>query len=106
MQKHYYYSTKSLRKILRLITRYAKYTASKQVEIELALWFCTNYLAFTDLKTSHKPLQGLLRRQLDKITKLLPKLHEDLQFDYKLEFDSLLSKADKQVSWLNKAEYL
>ena len=106
MQKHYYYSTKSMRKILRLITRYAKYTASKQVEIELALWFCTNYLAFADLKTSHKPLQGLLRRQLDKITKLLPKLHEDLQFDYKLEFDSLLSKADKQVSWLNKAEYL
>lgn len=106
MQKHYYYSTKSMRKILRLITRYAKYTASKQVEIELSLWFCTNYLMFADLKTTHKPLQGLLRRQLEKITKLIPRLHEDLQFDYKLEFEALLSKVDKQVTWLNKSEYL
>jgi len=106
MQKHYYYNTKSMRKILRLISRYAKYTASKQVEMELTLWFCSNFLTFADLKTTHKPLQGLLRRQLDKITKLLPRLHEDLQFDYKLEFDSLLSKADKQITWLNKTDYL
>lgn len=106
MQKHYYYSTKSMRKITRLMNRYAKYTASKQVEIELALWFCSNYLIFADLNTNHKALQGLLKRQLDKITKLLPRLHEDLQFDYKLEFDSLLAKADKEVSWFNKLDYL
>ena len=58
MQKHYFYTTKSLRKIIRLMNRYAKYTGSKQVEIELAIWFCTNYLIYVDLKTSHKPLQA------------------------------------------------
>jgi len=106
MQKHYFYSTKSLRKIIRLINRYAKYTGSKQVETELSIWFCTNYLIYTDLRTSHKPLQGLLTRQFEKITKLLPKLHEDLQFDYQKEFESLIISAAKQAKWVNKNEYL
>ena len=82
LQNHYYYSTKSLRKIIRLMNRYAKYTGSKQVEIELSLWFCSNFLLYADLRSSHKPLQALLIRQLEKISKILPKLHEDLQYDY------------------------
>lgn len=106
LQKHYYYSTKSLRKILRLINRHAKYTASKQVELELILWFCSNFLLYADLKTSHKPLQGLLTRQLEKATKLIPKLHEDLQFDYRNEFSSLLLKSTQQIRWLDKSMFV
>lgn len=106
MQKHYYYSTKSMRKIIRLINRYAKYTGSKQVETELALWFCINFLKYADLRTSHKPLQGLLTRQFEKIIKLLPKLHEDLQFDYQKEFESVVINASEQTRWVNKNQYL
>jgi hypothetical protein len=106
MQKHYFYSTKSLRKIIRLINRYSKYTGSKQVETELTIWFCTNYLNYVDLKTSHKPLQGLLTRQFEKITKLLPKLHEDLQFDYQKEYETLIMKAAQQARWINKSDFL
>ena len=106
MQKHYFYSTKSLRKIIRLMNRYAKYTGSKQVEIELAIWFCTNYLIYVDLKTTHKPLQALLNRQIEKIVKLIDKLHEDLQFDYQQEFDVLIINAEKWAKWINKSQYL
>lgn len=106
LQKHYYYSTKSLRKIIRLMNRYAKYTSSKQVEIELSLWFCTNFLLYADLRSSHKPLQALLIRQMEKISKLLPKLHEDLQFDYQSEFERLLMKAEQQARWISKSLYL
>ncbi|WP_395626915.1 hypothetical protein [Daejeonella sp.] len=106
MQKHYFYSTKSLRKIIRLMNRYAKYTGSKQVEIELAIWFCTNYLIYVDLKTTHKPLQALLNRQIEKIVKLIDKLHEDLQFDYQKEFDVLIINAEKWAKWINKSQYL
>lgn len=106
LQKHYYYCSKSLRKIIRLMNRYAKYTGSKQVEIELSIWFCTNYLHYVDLNTKHKALQLLLNRQLDKILKLMDKLHEDLQFDYQQEFESLILKAERKTSWINKNEYL
>ncbi len=88
------------------MNRYAKYTASRQVDIELALWFCSNFLLYADLKSSHKPLQGLLIRQLEKISKLLPKLHEDLQFDYQSEFEELLHRAENQARWISKSLYL
>lgn len=102
MQRHYYYSTKSLRKILRLMNRYAKYTSNKQVEIELSLWFSKNFLLYVDLKTSHKPLQAILIRQLEKISKILPKLHEDLQFDYQSEFEELIHQAENEARWISK----
>ena len=102
LQKHYYYSTKSLRKILRLINRHAKYTASKEVEIELLLWFCTNYLMYADTRSSHKPLIAIFIRQLDKIQGILPKLHEDLSFDYQQEYEQLIEEAGKKIRGLNR----
>ncbi|WP_051189599.1 hypothetical protein [Daejeonella oryzae] len=105
LQHHYYYSSKSLRKILRLMNRYIKYTASKQVEIELLLWFCNSFIKYADTRTSHKPLQALFIRQLDKIKLIIPKLHEDLQFDYVQEFEEMLSLAAGKISWINKNLY-
>lgn len=105
LQKHYYYSSKSLRKILRLMNRYAKYTASKQVEVELLLWFCNSFIIYADTRTSHKPLQALFIRQLDKMKLLIPKLHEDLQFDYQREFEEMISLAGSKISWINKRSY-
>jgi len=106
LPKHYYQSSKTLRKILRLMNRHAKYTASKQVELELLLWFCSNFLTYADVRTSHKPLQTILLRQLEKIKGLLPKLHEDLQFDYSREFEALVNKASEEIRWLSKSTYI
>ncbi len=102
MQQHYYYSTKNLRKIIRLLNKYARYTGSKQAEAELLLWFCNNYLEYVDLYTKHKPLRSLLTRQMEKIKKLLPGMEEDLQFDYEHEFSTFVLRAEKQVPWLEK----
>lgn len=105
LPKHYYQSSKTLRKILRLMNRHAKYTASRQVEMEMLLWFCNNFLKYADTSTSHKPLQAIFIRQLEKIKGLLPKLHEDLQFDYTQEFDALLVKATEKLRWINSSVY-
>lgn len=106
LPKHYYQSSKTLRKILRLMNRHAKYTASRQVELEMLLWFCSNFMKYADTGTSHKPLQAIFIRQLDKIKALLPKLHEDLQFDYTREFESLITKTSGKIRWLSKSVYI
>ena len=106
LPRHYYQSSKTLRKILRLMNRHAKYTASKQVEIELLLWFCTNFSRYADISSSHKPLQAIFIRQLDKIKALLPKLHEDLQFDYTQEFETLVNETAGKIRWVSKSLYI
>lgn len=106
LPRHYYQSSKTLRKILRLMNRHAKFTASRQVELELLLWFCKNFLQYADTKTHHKPLQALFQRQINKIQTTLPKLHEDLEFDYRQEFDSLLKQARDNVRWLDQKIYV
>ena len=105
LQKNYYYSSKSLRKILKVMNRYIKYTASKTIELDLMIWFCTNFIKYADTRTSHKPLQAILIRQLDKIKMSIPKMHEDLQFDYQIEFDELIDVAATNISWINKNSY-
>ena len=102
LQKHYYYSTKSLRKILRLLNRHARYTASKEVEIELLLWFCSNFLTYADTRSSHKPLQAIFIRQLDKIQSIIPRLHEDLAFDYQQEYSVILEDAANKIRGFSK----
>jgi hypothetical protein len=84
-----YYIKKSLRKTLRIANKYIKYSASKQTELEVLIYFCTK------LKNSELPIQtnnilnNLYQRQLERIKKALSTLHEDLQYDYKEDIDSL-----------------
>ena len=84
-----YLIKKSLRKVLRTITKYIRFTGSKTVEVELLLYYCKV------LKQSGIPihkttaLTNLYEGQLKKIKKALPSLHEDLQYDYGRELEEL-----------------
>jgi hypothetical protein len=100
-----YQVTKNLRKILRLLNKYIKFSGSKQVEIVLLLSFCQNYLQYVDKRTSYKPLRQLLIRQMDKIKKSIVKLHEDLQFDYSTEYDKIVNETADNLHWINKTDY-
>jgi hypothetical protein len=102
LQKHHYSATKSLRKTLRTLNRHAKYTGSKQVEIELLIWFCQNFLNYAETRSSYKPLRALFDRQLEKIALLTNKLHEDLQFDYQQELKRLLDLASEKMGAIIK----
>ncbi|MBC7743670.1 MAG: hypothetical protein H7096_01050 [Flavobacterium sp.] len=106
LPRPYYQSSKSLRKILRILNRHAKFTSSKQVEMELLLWFCRCFVQYADTQTRHKPLQALFLRQIDKMQGILKKLHEDLEFDYKKEFDNLLLQASDKIKWINPSSYI
>jgi hypothetical protein len=102
-----YHLAKGLRKILRILNKYIKFTASKQVEIELLINFCRNYVQYVDRRSSsYKPLRLILTRQLDKIRTAIGKLHEDLQFDYSQDFNAMVGEAEHKLQWLNMNDYL
>jgi hypothetical protein len=101
-----YHAAKGMRKILRLLSKYTKFTGSKQAEIELLLNFCDNYLEYADRRTSYKPIRLILTRQVEKVRNLINKLHEDLQFDYVDNYNNLLNDAEKKLSWFKKNDYL
>src|SRR5476651_629688 len=102
MPSRAYDVVKVLRKILRLITKLSRFSGSRNVEISLLIGFCTNYLEYVDRKTGFKPLRTVFTRQVEKIAKLIDKLHEDVQADYQVEYNQLLEAAEGRLAWFSR----
>ena len=84
-----YFVKKSLRKILRLINKYSRYSGLANIEIDLLIYFCTK---INELKSSFKTnpvIFNIYQFQLKKINKVLATMHEDLQYDYQKQLDEL-----------------
>lgn len=79
---HLYFAKKTLRKIVRTINKYSRYSSVKETEIELRLHFCQT------LKESGIPYEqnavilNLFNGQKKKLQDLVVSLHEDLQYEY------------------------
>jgi len=90
-KSHIYFAKKSIRKILKYTTTSIRYSARKQTEVELLIYFCRK------VKESRIPihesvaLSNLYQRQIQKISKTLKSLHEDLQYDYGEELKPLFN---------------
>lgn len=86
---HLYFAKKTLRKIVRVINKYCRYSGVKPTEIELRIYFCQS------LKDSRIPFErntvisNLYEGQLKKIKALLATLHEDLQYDFQKQLADL-----------------
>lgn len=86
---HLYFAKKTLRKIVRVINKYSRYSGNKQTDIELRIYF------LQQLKASGIPykrktiLNNIYIGQLKKIDVALGALHEDLQHDFSKEVDEL-----------------
>ncbi len=100
-----YNAAKVLRKILRLITKLSRFSGSKNVEINLLINFCLNYLEFVPGKVNYKPIRAIFTRQIEKIIKLIEKLHEDVQADYLADLSLLLEAAERKLTWFNRMNY-
>jgi len=85
----YFYIRKSIRKILRLIKKYIRYSQNKETEVELLLYFCQQLKEFSPSINKSKALVNLYNRNLDFIKNKVALLHEDLQYDYQLEIEKL-----------------
>lgn len=77
-----FFTTKYIRKTLRIAKQYAQYSKLAQTETELLIHFCTELKACKSIWKKHQAIQSIFDRQMEKISKDLQKLHEDLQYDY------------------------
>ena len=85
----YFYIKKSVRKILRTIKKYIRYSGNKATEVELLLHFCKKMKSLRPSIHRNTALTNLYNRQLEYIKKKIPLLHEDLQHDYGVILEEL-----------------
>lgn len=88
-QSHLYFAKKTLRKIVRIINKYCRYSNNKQTELELRLHFCSTLNASGIALHRNTVITNLYQSQLKKVYAVLDTLHEDLQYDYRKELEQL-----------------
>jgi len=87
--RNYFFMKKTIRKILRQIKIYSKYSYEKSTEVELLLYFCERIEKLRPSIFDNTTLTNLYDRQVTMIEKKISVLHEDLQFDYNQKLESL-----------------
>ncbi|RFC55228.1 hypothetical protein [Brumimicrobium aurantiacum] len=88
----YFYMKKTIRKILKQIRQYIRFSKNKTTEVELLLYFCEKLLQLKPSIFNNTTLTNIYERQIESIQKKIGALHEDLQFDYNqriVELESL-----------------
>lgn len=85
----FYYVKKSIRKILRETKKYIRYSSAKETEVELLLYFCETLQDFKPSIKHSVTMVNLYNRQIALIEKKILALHEDLQYDYRIELEKL-----------------
>ena len=84
-----YLAKKSIRRILRTVTKHIRYSNSKLTAVELLIFFCQKMRELDLPYHESKVLVNLYNRQLQNIQKALSSLDEDLQFDYQSELENI-----------------
>lgn len=84
-----YFIKKSIRKILKSVNKYIKYSGNKQTEAELLIYFCAKLKGSGISLKSSNALSNLYSNQVRKIQLTINSLHEDLQHDYREELSGL-----------------
>lgn len=85
----FFLAKKTIRKILRKINKYSRYSGIDQTELELRIFFCEQLKKSGIKIRQHKVLENLYTGQLKKIDSILNRMHEDLRFDFRDTLEAL-----------------
>ncbi len=84
-----YFAKKTIRKILRGISKHIKYSGKPETAVELLIHFLKQFKQLPNRFYESTVMVNMYAAQLKKINKELGKLHEDIQYDYQREIDEL-----------------
>lgn len=86
----FYFIKKGIRKILRNVKKYIRYSKKKETQVQLLIHFCRQLAEMSPSIRRSTTMMNLYNRQISIIEKAITYLHEDLQYDYKGEIEELL----------------
>ena len=69
------------------VKKYIRYSKKKETEVELLLHFCWRMQELSPSISKSTRLINVYERQLAMAEKAMGTLHEDLQYDYRLELE-------------------
>jgi len=85
-----FYVKKSLRKMIRKIRKYGRYSNCKETEVELLLFFTRQLKNHPAKLLQYQNLLKIFWQQITTVKNKLSKLHEDLQYDFRMELEELI----------------
>ena len=83
----YYWLRKGIRKTLKDVKKFIRYSQRKETEVELLMNFCVQVYNLSPVVKRDKVVESIVERQLVMVRNKIDALHEDLQFDYHQELN-------------------
>lgn len=80
--KNVYYAKKEIRKSLRELKKFIRFSSLKTTEIELIIDFIKHLDELPSQLKRDSQIEGIKLRNIASVKKIILKQHEDLQFDY------------------------
>lgn len=90
--QHAYYLTKSIRKVMRLIAKYYRFTSNKQGETELLIYLVDEFHKSWRNEYRYQALGKVIFRCLEKAESNLKKIDEDFRADFEEPIAQLFQK--------------
>jgi hypothetical protein len=84
-----YYAKKGVRKVLREVKKFIRYSGNKETEVVLLIHFCSSLQETQPSLLRSKIIKDLVQRQILLARVRVSTLHEDLQHDYDKELNLL-----------------
>lgn len=82
-RQNLFWARKSIRRILRLVNKYVRYSGKPETDIELRAHYCKT-LRSSGISFRHSAaLSNLYEREVKRVEKAIGNLHEDVRFDYR-----------------------
>ena len=85
-----YFIKKTLRRILRIVNKYIRFTGSADVEIRLLMFFCEQVISYKIPVRESAVINNMYQSQVNKIKNAVMTLHEDLQYDYLKKIEQIM----------------
>ena len=85
-----YYAKKGIRKTIRWMEKFIRYSGNAETELEVRIHFCKSLQASKIPIKKSKVTWNMLLSQQKKIGKALAKFHPDIQYEYRIEIDRIV----------------